>query len=136
MCPRLTATNAQRPLAEDVAEKLTVARCLRHSDDMRRYLIGILAPVIMVALVSSAHAQRGSIRLDGWIQWISGDRMMLALGPGQSISIELRDVPQDQYMGLRPRDRVMVVGVPSSDGRRVSANSVIFAEPGWADQSP
>jgi len=90
----------------------------------------------VIALLGSASAQPGAVRVDGWVQWMSGDRMMLALGPGQSISIELRDVPQDQYMGIRPRDRVIVVGVLSSDGRRVEARSIIFSAPGWADQSP
>ena len=103
---------------------------------MKRYQVTFLASLVVIALLGSASAQNRSIQLDGWVQWISGDRMMLALGPGQSISIELSDVPQDQYMGLRPRDRVIVIGVLSRDQRRVEASTIIFAEEGWADQSP
>jgi hypothetical protein len=103
----------------------------------RRSHVGLLAWLVVLALLGSAGAQqRRPIQLEGWIQWISGDRMMLALESGQSVTIELRDVPQDQYMALKPRDRVAVRGVLTSDNRRVAATSIIFTEPGWADQTP
>ena len=103
---------------------------------MRRFQAVLTAVLIAIALLGSASAQSRTIRLDGWIQWISGERIMLALDSGQSITIELRDVPQDQYMGLRARDRILVVGALSADNRRVAATSVAFIEAGWADQSP
>ncbi|PWU24573.1 MAG: hypothetical protein C5B48_05710 [Candidatus Rokuibacteriota bacterium] len=103
---------------------------------MSRLLTTLSVSLVVIALFAPASAQDRSIQLDGWVQWISGDRMMLAANGGGSVPIELGQVPQDQYMRIRPRDRVTVIGVVSNDNRRISAMSVIFSAPGWADQSP
>ena len=89
-------------------------------------LTGALAPVL---------AQGRYLQLDGWVQWIAADKMQLILDNGQSVSIDLGRVPQDQYRGMGQRDRVSVVGVVSSDNRRVLATSVARNE-AWGNQAP
>ena len=74
------------------------------------------------------------MQFEGWVQWLSAERLQLVLDNGLSISIDLTKVPQDQYRGLNPgiRDRVVVIGVVSSDRRRLIASSVTRIE-GWLE---
>jgi hypothetical protein len=89
-------------------------------------LAGVLAP---------AAAQAQYLQVEGWVQWIAADKMQLVLDNGLSLAIDLTRVPQGQYRTLSQRDRVAVVGVVSSDNRRLIASSVTLSQ-SWGSQSP
>ena len=86
----------------------------------------ILAAALAVLAVSPvpAAAQGRQVQLDGVVQWIAGDKLMLILDSGPSVAVELRQVRQDQYSTLTQRDRVTVLGTVSPDNRRVYATSI------------
>lgn len=96
----------------------------------------IVAMLLAVAgVVAPAAAQGQSLQVEGWVQWIAADRMQLILDNGLSLAIDLTRVPQSQYRTLSQRDRVAVVGVVSSDNRRLIASSVTPSQ-SWGSQSP
>ena len=94
----------------------------------------VAALVALLWTVSPAWAQGRVVRLDGYVQWIAGERMMLVLDSGPSVAVELGQVPQDQYRALAQRERVSVEGTLSPDNRRVFARSII-RDP-YGTQSP
>ncbi len=102
---------------------------------MKRVLLALAASVVLTGAAAPAVAQERYVRLDGWIQWIAADKMMLVLDGGPGVPIDLTRVPQDEYRTLAQRDRVAVIGVVSADNRRVFATSVISAR-GSGYQSP
>ena len=63
------------------------------------------------------------VRLDGWVQWISGNTMQLMTGGG-TVAIDLRQADQGSYRGVREGERVIVDGRVSSDRRSVIASAV------------
>ena len=69
-------------------------------------------------------AQDRPVRVEGRVQWIAGQTVMLHLDGGASVSVDLAGVSQDAYATLKPRERVVVAGVLSSDGRRVIASDI------------
>ena len=98
-------------------------------------LVVVLTALVCVVLPGVALGQY--MQVEGWVQWLSADRMQLVLDNGLSISVDLTRVPQSQYQALGPgqRDRVTVVGVISPDNRRFIASSVTRT-PGWGYQAP
>ena len=78
---------------------------------------GLLAPV--------AAAQEQMVRVDGLVQWIGGQQMVVQADTGPSVGVDLTSVPQDEYAGLGVRDRVAVIGMVSPDGRRVIGTSIV-----------
>jgi hypothetical protein len=50
--------------------------------------------------------------------------MAVQLDSGGSINVELGSVPQDQYFGLSPYERVTVIGVIPDGSRRVTGTSI------------
>jgi hypothetical protein len=87
--------------------------------------------LVLVGMLSAANAQGDRMRMDGRVQWIAAEKMMLLAGPGGSpIHIDLTQVPLDQYVTLTQGTRVVVGGVLSGDGRRVIATSIVPAAGG------
>ena len=88
----------------------------------------LLVAVVLLAAVASAPvaggAQAREIRLDGRVQWVAGQTLMLMLDGGGSVNVNLTQVPLDSYTALKERDRVVVTGVLASDNRQVLATSV------------
>ena len=86
----------------------------------------MLAAVLSVLALSAVtvSAQGRPVRVDGVVQWIAGDKLMLILDGGQSIPVELRQVPQDQYLTLRQQDRITVWGTVRPDNRHVFATAI------------
>ncbi len=80
-------------------------------------LVGPRAPV--------SAAQEQIVRVDGLVQWIGGQQMVVQTDTGPSVGIDLTRVPQDEYAGLGVRDRVAVLGMVSPDGRRVIGTSIV-----------
>ena len=106
-------------------------------------LVSLAFTVAATLVGTDAMAQRRA-RVEGTVQWVSGQTLVLlldaALGPPQytivgphlvptgparqTVQVDLRDLPQSDYMYLRPGDRVAVTGVVSSDGRRLIGASI------------
>ena len=81
---------------------------------------GMLAPVAVPPV-----AAQQLVRVDGLVQWIGGEQMVVQADNGVSIGVDLASVPQDEYAGLGVRDRVAVFGMASPDGRRLIGTSII-----------
>jgi hypothetical protein len=78
--------------------------------------------------VPSAVAEAQLVRVDGLVQWIGGQQMVVQADTGPSLEVDLTSVPQDEYAGLSVRDRVAVFGMVSPDGRRVIGTSIARSE--------
>jgi hypothetical protein len=78
--------------------------------------------------VAPAAAQDQVVRVDGLVQWIGGQQMVVQADRGPSVGIDLASVPQDEYAGLGVRDRVAVIGTLSDDGRRIMGTTVMRRE--------
>ena len=76
-------------------------------------------------------AEKRPVRVEGRVQWIAGQAAQLQLDTGPTINVDLGGVAQDEYAALKPRERVVVAGVLSNDGRRVIAASI-----GRRDETP
>ena len=100
---------------------------------MRRKIVVTFAVLTLVlsfayGLVPAAVAQDRVVRVDGLVQWIGGDQMVVQADRGPSVGVDLTSVPQDEYAGLGVRDRVAVIGVVSPDGRKVLGTAVVRSE--------
>src|SRR4051812_1217252 len=88
----------------------------------------LLVAVVLIAATASAPvaggAQPREVSLNGRVQWVAGQTLMLMLDGGGSVNVDLTQVPLDTYTRLRERDRVVVIGVLASDNRQVLATSV------------
>ena len=79
----------------------------------------------LLAAVGSVSAQGQEVRLDGRVQWIAGQLMVVQLDSGGSVSVDLTGVPQDQYSVLRRGDRVVIGGALTDLSPRFMATSVV-----------
>src|SRR5262249_28534965 len=102
-------------------------RARRHSleseDIMNKAIAGwSLAAVVVLALLataSPAEAQKRFVTLEGRVQWIAGQKLMLQPDLGTAINIDLVQVPMDEYRTLTEGDRVLVGGFVAPDNRKV-----------------
>jgi hypothetical protein len=92
------------------------------------WAVSARAAVAVLLLITVATPAVSNLRLEGRVQWINGEMMILASDEGWSIRIDLARIDQDEYRGLRSGDRVVVTGVPSADWRSVTALSVAPAQ--------
>ena len=83
----------------------------------------IVAVLLVFARPDPAAAQR-AYRLEGRVQWVAGGTLSLAVNDGPAVSIDLRNVPQDDYAGLAQGDWVVVIAELSADRRRLIGTSV------------
>jgi len=75
--------------------------------------------------VAPTGAEERFIRVDGLVQWIGGQQMIVQADTGPSVDVDLASVRQDEYAGLGVRDRVAVIGMVSPDGRRLIGTSIV-----------
>ncbi|MGH7302792.1 MAG: hypothetical protein ACRELZ_05845 [Candidatus Rokuibacteriota bacterium] len=98
---------------------------------MRKISVAFVIVALALGLVGSptpAAGQERIVRVDGLVQWIGGQQMVVQADTGPSVGVDLASVPQDEYAGLGVRDRVAVIGMVSPDGRRVIGTSIMRSE--------
>jgi hypothetical protein len=98
----------------------------------RRRFMGLIAGALLAAPLT-AEAQR-LLLYEGRVQWIAGSTLILATDDGWSIRVDLTRVPQSDYSGLGPRDRIIVSGTLSQDGNYMLGQSIERVR--WNYQSP
>jgi hypothetical protein len=93
-------------------------------------VLALLALMLSSAggLTPAAAAQEQVVRVDGLVQWIGGQQMIVQADTGPSVGVDLTSVPQDEYAGLGVRDRVAVIGMVSPDGRKVIGTAIMRSE--------
>ena len=91
----------------------------------KRCLVAVVASLVLFGAVAPGTAQDKVVRLQGRVQWIAGEKMMLIPdNGGLPIEIDIKQVPQDEYRTLAEGDPVAVSGVVSPDGRKLIATSI------------
>jgi len=90
----------------------------------KRSLIALGVLLLLSALAVGPIAAQ-EVRLDGRVQWIAGQLMVVQLDSGGSVSVDLKGVPQDQYSVLRRGDRVVIGGALTDLSPRFMATSVV-----------
>lgn len=102
----------------------TAAVPVRRRHRARRCLLGFAVAVAsLVAMALPAQAQP-ALRIVGAVQWVSATNMAVMTEFGNSITVDLREVDQSVYRGLRTGDRVLIDGTLSPDRRRVIARDI------------
>ena len=92
---------------------------------MRHLVPGVATCLIVALAFAPALAQPRYVQLTGWVQWIAGEKLMLALDDGSGVvPVDLTQVPLDEYHTLSGHDQVMVTGVASEDNRSVFGLSI------------
>jgi hypothetical protein len=80
---------------------------------------------LLIATSTPAMSEPQYVRIDGRVQWISAEKMLLLPSfSGVPVNVDLRQAPQDQYAVLAPGTRVVVDGAVSNDGRWLVAATV------------
>ena len=94
----------------------------------------VISVILLLGVFGSAYSQERYLRLEGHVQWIAGQTMILATNTDGTdsyiprslwtIRVDLRDVPQDEYAALAQGDVVTVTGVLSDDNSRLVGTSI------------
>ena len=94
-------------------------------------LTAVTIAMILAVGVCTGAAQEQPIFVEGRVQWISGQRMVVApvggvIAPAgtSAIKVDLTEVAQDEYAGLTTGDSVLIVGTVSSARDRIIATSI------------
>jgi hypothetical protein len=118
----------------DPCRRLVV--CTSRTIMTRRGLIGGLA-LTLVLLPGVSGAQEQSIVVEGRVQWISGQRLVVApvgtvIAPAgtSAINVDLSRVSQDEYSGLATGDAIQVAGTVTRARDRIVATSIRRLGPG------
>jgi hypothetical protein len=92
-------------------------------------LVTFVVWALVITATTPATSEPQYVRIDGRVQWISADKMLLLPDLGAApVNVDLRQVPQDQYAALAPGTRVTVNGAVSNDGRWLVAAAVMPSE--------
>src|SRR5713101_6253663 len=83
----------------------------------------LLFVLVLLAAPLAAEAQRPQL-YEGRVQWIAGSTLILMTDEGWSLRVDLTRVPQSDYSGVGPRDRIIVNGTLSQDGNYVLGLSI------------
>jgi hypothetical protein len=73
----------------------------------------------LLGAASPAEAQKRYVQLEGSVQWIAGQKLLLLPDIGTGINIDISQVPLDDYQTLTQGNRVIVGGFVASDNRKV-----------------
>jgi hypothetical protein len=101
--------------------------------------IAVISVILLLGLAGSAYSQGRYLRLEGHVQWIAGETLILATNTDGmdsyipqalwSIRVDLKHVPQDEYAALAEGDLVTVTGVLSDDNSWLVGTSIERPEP-------
>jgi hypothetical protein len=101
--------------------------------------IAVISVILLLGLAGSAYSQGRYLRLEGHVQWIADQTLILATNTDAmdsyipqalwSIRVDLTGVPQDEYAALAEGDLVTVTGVLSDDNSRLVGTSIERPEP-------
>ena len=83
---------------------------------MRRLLLFVSLLAVLVSPIAAPAQQR--VTFHGYIQWIAGSKMVLAMDNGASVTLDLSEADQSSYRGLTGGDGVTVVAVVRRPTRR------------------
>ncbi len=89
----------------------------------------LMALALLSVLSVGASAADAPVHFQARVLWIAGQTLMVATDDGQSISVDLTHVPQDQYQRLASNDRVVVTGAIPTERNRVVGVSLEQLEP-------
>ena len=91
-----------------------------------RCLIVVVAALVVLAAAAPGAPQGGqAVRLQGRVQWIAGEKMMLIPDNGdRPVEVDLKKASLDDYRTLTEGDPVVVSGVVSDDGTKLIALSI------------
>jgi len=87
-----------------------------------------LALVCVLSVTASA-ADGTPVRFEGRVLWIAGETLLVATDDSQSVNVDLRHVPLDEYQRLRSNDYIVVVGTIAAERDRIVATSIEPLEP-------
>jgi len=97
-------------------------------------LLGTGVGTVLPGRTASADSQQSDLRLEGRVQWIAGQTMILTTNTDLmgsyvpqapwSVRVDLTRVPQDEYGTLAQGDFVAVTGLLSEDNRLVVGASI------------
>jgi hypothetical protein len=97
----------------------------------RGLLAAATIAMILIAVVGAGVAQEQQMSVEGRVQWISGQRMVVApvgavVAPAgtSAINVDLSQVAQGEYSGLAQGDAVVISGTVSSARDRIVATSI------------
>ena len=91
----------------------------------KRCLGAVVVSLVLFGALAPGAAQDKVVSVQGRVQWIAGEKMMLIPDSGAPpVEIDIKQVPQDNYRTLKEGDPVVVSGVVSPDNRKVIATSV------------
>ena len=90
--------------------------------------------IVLLLLLATDFAlvdtQARPVQLNGRVQWIAGQKLMLKRENAPSVTVDLTRVPLDQHSPLAQGDPVRVTGALSDEGRRVVATAIERGERG------
>jgi hypothetical protein len=89
----------------------------------------IVSCVVFPSLVRDGEAQDDTVRVEGRVAWIAGQKMVVAPPGRLPVSVDLSEVDQGEYQALLSGDRVIVTGRPSCESNRLIATSIQRVEP-------
>jgi cold shock CspA family protein len=90
-----------------------------------RWLVAVVVSLVLFAAVAPGAAQDNVVRVQGRVQWIAGEKMMVIPDDGAlPIEVDIKQVPLDDYRTLTQGDPVIVSGVVSPDNRKLIATSI------------
>jgi len=88
-------------------------------------LIAVVASLIVFWAFVPGETQGQAVRLQGRVQWIAGEKMMLIPDNGdRPVEVDLKKVDLGDYRTLTEGDPVVVSGVVSPDGTKLIAESI------------
>ena len=100
-------------------------RCAKVVAIGTRCLVAVVVSLVLFGAVAPSVAQDRVVRVEGRVQWIAGQKMMVIPDSGAlPIEVDITKVPQDNYQTLTEGDPVVVNGVVSPDNRKVIATSI------------
>ena len=91
----------------------------------KRCLVAVVTALVVLGAFAPAAPQGQAMTLQGRVQWIAGEKMMLIPDNGDPpVEVDLKKASLDDYRTLTEGDRIVVSGVVSEDGTKLIALSI------------